>query len=254
MSGPLGANVMMQPSGSAANFYDHQIEQSVRFEKAEGTRLRRTPSSAGSRTTWAISMWIKRTGSIGSEVFLYEAGASGGSDTRLRLVINGDDKIMITNSNANLVISDGVLRDVSGWYHIHWRNTGGTNTCHVNGQQFTTVSISGNTAVHNSGNVHGIGCRGGTGDDTTTSFEGYIAEVLIFDGTAYEYTDVTNVKNGILVPADPSSLTFGTNGAHLKFQDSSSLGDDTSGNGNDYTASNLGTDHQVLESPTIGTG
>jgi hypothetical protein len=241
-------------AGATADFYDHQIEQSVRFDKASGTRLRRTPSSAGNRTTWAISMWIKRASTLGSEVFLYEAGASGGSDTRLRLVINGDDKIMITNSNANLVISTGVLRDVSGWYHIHWRNVSNTNTCHVNGVQFTSVSISGNTAVHNSGNVHGIGCRGGTGDDTTTSFDGHIAEVLIFDGNAYEYTDVTEVKDDVLIPKDPSSLTFGTNGAHLKFQDSSALGDDTGGGGNDYAASNLGADHQSLDSPTIGTG
>ena len=240
-------------TSGAAGFYDHQIEQSVRFEKSAGTRLRRTPSSAGNRQTWAISMWIKRAAPLGDEVFLYEAGSTGGSDTRLRLVINSDDKIMVTNSNANLVISSGVLRDTGGFYHIHWRNTGGTNTCHVNGVLFTTVSISGDTAVHHTV-TQGIGCRGASGDDTSTSFDGYIAEVLIFDGTAYQYTDVTTVKNGILIPADPSSLTFGTNGAHLKFQDSSNLGDDTSGNGNDYTASNLGTDHQVLESPTIGTG
>jgi len=236
-------------AGGAASFYDHQIAQSVRFEKASGTRLRRTVSSAGNRTTWAISMWIKRS-TLGSEVFLYEAGVSGGSDTRLRLVINSDNKIMITNSNANLVISSGVLRDTSGWYHIHWRNVSNTNTCHVNGVQFTTVSISGNTAVHSTV-AHGLGCRS-TSNDTTTSFDGYFAEVLIFDGNAYEYTDVTDVKNGVLVPADPSSLTFGTNGAHLKFQDSSSLGDDTGGGGNDYAASNLGADHQVLDSPTFG--
>ena len=250
MSGPFGSNVMMQPAGGVSNFYDHQIEQSVRYDTGDGTRIRRTVSSAGSRTTWAVSMWIKRA-NLGSEVFLYEAGVSGGSDTRLRLVINNDDKIMITNSNSNLVISDDVLRDTSGWYHIHWRNVSNTNTCHVNGRQFTTVSISGNTAVHSTV-AHGLGCRS-TSNDTTTSFEGYIAEVLIFDGNAYEYTDVTDVKNGVLVPADPSSLTFGTNGAHLKFQDSSDFGDDTSGNGNDYTATNLGADHQVLDSPTFGT-
>lgn len=231
-------------------FYDYQIEKSVRFEKSSGTRLRRTPSSAGNRQTWAISMWVKKS-TNGSEVFLYEAGASGGSSTRLRLVINSSDQIMVTNSNSNLVTSSAVLRDTQAWYHIHWRNTGGTNTCHVSGEQFTTVSISGDTAVH-SAVAHGVGCRGGSGDDTSSSLDGYIAEVLIFDGTAYQYTDVTDVKNGVLVPADPSSLTFGTNGAHLKFENASDLGNDSSGNNNDYTASNLGTDHQVLDSPTYG--
>ena len=158
---------------------------------------------------------------------------------------------MVTNSNANLVTSNGVLKDMSGWYHIHWRNVSNTNTCHVNGVQFTSVSISGNTAVHSTV-AHGLGCRS-TSDDTTTSFDGLFAEVLIFDGNAYQYTDVTETKNGVLIPKDPSGLTFGTNGAHLKFQNASAFGDDSSGNNNDYTASNLGTDHQVLDSPTFGT-
>ena len=144
-----------------------------------------------------------------------------------------------------------MLRDTAGWYHIHWRNTGGTNTCHVNGVQFTTVSISGDTAIHSTV-AHGVGCRGASGDDTSSSFDGYIAEVLIFDGTAYQYTDVTETKNGILIPEDPSSLTFGTNGAHLKFENASDLGNDSSSNNNDYSASNLGTDHQVADSPTFG--
>mgnify|MGYP001289925432 CR=1 len=230
-------------------FYDYQIEQSVRYEKSDGTRLRRTVSSAGNRQTWAVSMWVKKS-TNGSEVFLYEAGVSGGSDTRLRLVINSSDQIMVTNSNANLVTSSSVLRDTQAWYHIHWRNTGGTNTCHVSGEQFTSFSLSGDTAVHSTV-AHGLGCRS-TSNDTTTSLDGYFAEVLIFDGTAYQYTDVTDVKNGVLVPADPSSLTFGTNGAHLKFENASDLGNDSSGNNNDYTASNLGTDHQVLDSPTYG--
>ena len=237
-------------SSSVSDFYDYQIEQSVRGDMGDGTRLRRTPSSAGNRQTWAISMWIKRS-LLGDEQFLYEAGASGGSSTRLRLVINDSDKIMITNGNANLVTSTGVLRDTTGWYHIHWRNTGGTNTCHVNGSQFTSVSISGDTAIHSTV-AHGIGCRGGSGDDTSTSFEGYIADVLIFDGNAYQYTDVTDEKNGVLIPKDPSSLTFGTNAAHLKFENASDFGNDSSSNNNDYTASNLGADHQVLDSPTFG--
>ena len=142
---PFSKDILMGSSGqsgAASNFYDHRIEQSVRGEMDAGTRLRYTPSGAGNRQTWAVSMWIKRS-KLGDEQFLYEAGASGGSSTRLRLVINDDDKIMITNSLSNLVISSAVLRDTSGWYHIHWRNTGGTNTCHVNGVQFTTVSISG---------------------------------------------------------------------------------------------------------------
>ena len=43
---------------------------------------------------------------------------------------------------------------------------------------------------------------------------------------------------------------YGTNGFRLKFQDSSALGDDTSGNGNDFTATNLASTDQTTDSPT----
>jgi len=45
-------------------------------------------------------------------------------------------------------------------------------------------------------------------------------------------------------------LTFGTNGFLLAFQDSSALGDDTSGNGNDFTSSGLAAADQMSDSPT----
>jgi hypothetical protein len=43
---------------------------------------------------------------------------------------------------------------------------------------------------------------------------------------------------------------YGTNGFFLEFGDSAALGDDTSGNGNDFTSSGLTADDQVTDSPT----
>ena len=54
-----------------------------------------------------------------------------------------------------------------------------------------------------------------------------------------------------MIPKDPSGTSYGTNGVHLKFEDASDLGNDSSGNNNDYT-SNMGADHQVVDSPTFG--
>ena len=48
--------------------------------------------------------------------------------------------------------------------------------------------------------------------------------------------------------------SFGGNGYHLKFENASDLGNDSSGNNNDFLTTNLGTDHQVLDSPTNGEG
>jgi hypothetical protein len=41
-----------------------------------------------------------------------------------------------------------------------------------------------------------------------------------------------------------------TNGFYLEFKDSSALGDDTSGNGNDFTVNNLTAIDQTTDTPT----
>ena len=51
-------------------------------------------------------------------------------------------------------------------------------------------------------------------------------------------------------PSDYSWLSYGTNGFKLAFQDSGALGDDTSGNGHDFTSSGLAAHDQMLDSPT----
>jgi hypothetical protein len=57
----------------------------------------------------------------------------------------------------------------------------------------------------------------------------------------------------VWVPKDfSSSVTFGSQGFYLKYENASDLGNDSSGNNNDYTANNMGADHQVLDSPTFG--
>jgi hypothetical protein len=56
--------------------------------------------------------------------------------------------------------------------------------------------------------------------------------------------------SGIWKPIDVSGLTFGTNGFYLEFKDSSALGDDTSGNGNDFTVNNLTSIDQTTDTCT----
>ena len=234
-------------SAGGAGFYDYQIEQSVRFDAASSSTLRRTPSSAGNRTTWSFSAWIKRS-NLGAFQMILEAGSSGGADSRLFHAFTDGDAMEASSGVTNYGSSDALLRDTGGWNHIFIKLTGGTETFYLNGTSIKSHSISGNTAV-NSTVAHGIGCRSGT---SSNSFGGYMAEVLLFDGTAYDPTDVAESKNGVWIPKDPSSLTFGTNGVHLKFENASDLGNDSSGNNNDYTSGNMGADHQVLDSPTFG--
>jgi hypothetical protein len=243
----LAASAAAASAGGGA-FYDYQIEQSVRFDSASSSTLRRTPSSAGNRTTWSFSAWIKRS-DLGAFQMILEAGSSsGGADSRLFHAFTDGDAMEASSGTVNFGSSSALLRDTNSWNHIFIKLTGGTETFYLNGNSIKSHSISGNTAV-NSTVAHGIGCRSNT---SSNSFGGYMAEVLLFDGTAYDPTDVAESKNGVWIPKDPSSLTFGTNGVHLKFENASDLGNDSSGNNNDYTSGNMGADHQVLDSPTFG--
>ena len=79
-----------------------------------------------------------------------------------------------------------------------------------------------------------------------------MAEVTFVDGTALDASSFGETKNGVWIPKDTSGLTFGTNGFLLKFADTSNFGTDSSGQGNNWTAQNLGADHQSLDSPTFG--
>ena len=244
MSGPLGANVMMQPSGSVASLYDHQIEHSCRFEYGNDTTLNRT-NSFSAITTFTFSTWFKR-GKLGYPfgidqnyyAFVFKCDSNKG------VGFSDGDKITTLNGSSHS-FSSGVHRDTNGWGHLLLSVNSGTGTTFVNG-----VSQSSNTGMQLVGGADGetIGiCNYGT-----NNFDGLLAETALIDGQALTYTSFAEFKNGVLIPKDFSGLTFGTQGFHLKYENASDLGNDSSGNNNDYTATNLGADHQVLDSPTFG--
>lgn len=72
------------------------------------------------------------------------------------------------------------------------------------------------------------------------TFGGYLSDFNFIDGTALTPTSFGETdSNGVWVPKNPSGLTYGNNGFRLDFADASDLGDDESGNGNDFTENNL---------------
>ena len=98
--------------------------------------------------------------------------------------------------------------------------------------------------------VHTIG-RYEYGD--SSYFDGYLAEFIGIDGTQYAASDFGEFDSDsptIWKPKDPSGLTFGDEGFWLDFEDSSALGNDVSGNDNDWTPSNLDATDQATDSPT----
>ena len=59
------AQKLIAASGGKA----YEIEQSLMFDRASGSYLERTPSSAGNRRTWTFSAWVKPSIAAAKSIF-----------------------------------------------------------------------------------------------------------------------------------------------------------------------------------------
>ena len=265
MSGPLGANVMMQPSG-ASSFYDHVINQSVRLDRDDGSYFSRTPGTGTSRQKFTLSTWIKKPENLddgGAFGIVYNAQFSSTTNYVDGPRFQGDDvlNMQFSGTTAGQLITTTEFKDVSAWFHmvIGVDTTQGTASnrvkIYINGNQlsnFSTETYPSQNYNSGYGNNREMAIGRFTGASYTTSMEVYLAETIYVDGTQYAASQFGETKNGVWVPKDPTGTSFGTNGFHLKYENASDLGNDSSGNDNDFTANNMGADHQVLDSPTHG--
>ena len=253
MSGPFGAGALQYFSG-AKKFYPFVIDQSLRFNDDDSASLSRTPSSAGNMDVWTWSCWVKLS-SLNNQYLLSSYAASNDAGF-FGITFRDTGSIRIQGWNTVYRETNALFKDFSSWYHIVVAvdTTDGTADnrikLYVNGSQITsfatnnTYTQNADTRINNT-SLHYIG-RFVSGE----YLDGYMAEANFIDGSQLSPTSFGETKENIWIPKDTSGLTFGTNGFRLKFQDSSALGDDTSGNGNDFTANNLASTDQMPDSPT----
>ena len=230
----------------------YTIDQSIRFNDDDSAQLSKTYSGAGNRKTASISMWIKRANiSAAMDVF----GVNSSNLDTIRFNSNNTMMIRVGNSDST---TDRVFRDVGAWGHLFIvrDTTQSTDTNRLKAwwnneaivfSSYSVPSQNTDTEFMNSV-IHRIGTEGGGGSQF---FDGYLAEIHVIDGTAKAATDFgeTNSATGQWVPKAYSG-SYGTNGFYIDGRDSSDLGDDESGNGNDFASSNLAAADQMSDSPT----
>jgi len=254
-------NNLLAGAGAQSSDSTHTIDQSIRFNSADSAVLNKTYSGAGSRTTFTFSCWLKvgdQTDS-GSGFPLFNGG-TGASDTGWTGIAYYRGTIYIQGYSTNWKLTTRKLRDPSAWYHIVWvwDTTNAVaverTRLYINGVRETDFSTDNNPGASANAGIgqaqqHSIGYQSRTVGWGYA--DAYFAEMVFLDGTATDCTSFGEFNsNGIWVPKDVSGLTFGTNGFHIDGRDSADLGDDESGQGNDYTASGLAAHDQVLDSPT----
>ena len=250
--------------GSISTGFD--IANSVKFEADNTEYMKFTSSQSGSDLyRMAFNIWLKRT-ELGTAQTFMLLGNGGSNSTRLDLSFDSSDRLQVRNVNSNWRLTTQVFRDTSAWYHLFFQIDTTQSTADdrikiwVNGNliaiaDYTTVQDPGLNAVlgfnRNYSNI--LGGREIEGSNSQM-FSGYIAQVYGSGGTPPSVTDFGEFDEdtGIWKPKDISGISppDSVNGFFLDFTDASDLGNDASGNGNNFTENNITAADQATDTPT----
>ena len=249
-----------QRVGKFVPFTDNgTIANSVIFNDADNAYLSRT-NDAGDRDTFTISVWVKRC-ALGAVQHIFDTyDGSSSNDGFIRF--NSDNTISVRlGSPSNLLyVTNRTFEDTSKFYHIMLSvNTGDSTAAdraklYVDGDRITSFSTQTNAGSSDNTQFNYSSATFRIGSTTSGSydFDGYLAEFNQVDGTALtpDTFGLTDTSTGRWIPKALTGITYGTNGFRLQFGTSSALGDDTSGNENDFSVTNLVAGDQTTDSPT----
>ena len=259
--------------GAGGDFYSYQIAHSLRFPTGANGYLSNTSLSAGNRRTWTYSIWTKKNWinntTNGERSWL--SGYSTGGATYVFWGFQGhssnaahqdDFKFEETSGSTQSAFSidDGTnerkFRDPSAWYHvvlaIDTTQSTATNRqkLWINGEA-QTLAVSTQMAQDyefsfvNNGTAKISYLAWSNGLEDTQ-----LADYIFLDGVVGTADTFGEFHNGVWRPVEYSG-SYGDEGYHLKFSDSSDIGKDYSGNSNNFTVNNLSAHDQLTDTPTF---
>ena len=270
--------------GSSGDAGDYEIERSLRFYSLASDYLNRTPSSSSNRKTFTISWWFKignipASGTYKAFFGAYDNSTSGNDSYYLSSILDSDGRLYFGAWTQNWRRTTRQFRDPSAWYHCIFAVDTTQATAadrvkiYVNGVEETSFGQNNNPSqnfdlgwnfssqMQTIGRVNYI-----AGGSSPYSYDGYIAEFNSIDGLQLTPSSFgeTNATTGQWIPKKYTG-SYGTNGFYLNFSDNSgttatTLGKDSSGNGNNFTpnnfsvavgsAVNIKNNDSVLDTPT----
>ena len=217
---------------------------------------------------WTYSLWVKR-GILGTEQELLNANSNA---SQFYFASSTDTLVFYDGTSGASYTTSQVFRDPSAWYHIivavdtTQATAGNRVKIYLNGSQITafssaTAPTQNNASAYNvASTIHAIGRYNVTG---VNYFDGYMAEINFIDGQALTPSSFgeTSTTTGVWIPKQYAG-TYGTNGFYLNFSNGTStttLGYDSSSNGNNWTTNNISlttgsTYDWMIDSPTSFAG
>lgn len=214
-------------------------------------------SSTASTKTATVYVKLRRWG-FGSQQAILEA-ANPGVDVD-KIEFTSADQIRVKLANGGDLTTVAVFRDNCKYYYIRveFDLTNGTAAdrirVYVNGvrQSVTGTAASNNNFAYFKTTVsHRVGDSAYSAGSAWAKY--HINELIIVDGSnppasAFERIEVSTEQ---LLGVNYAG-TFGTNGLRLRWSDATStttLGEDDSGNGNDWTLNSMATSDRLEDSP-----
>ena len=269
MSIPGSGSPLLLATTTAAADAGYVIPKSLRFNPTDTASLSRTPSTAGNRRTWTVSLWLKRTKLGTNNQHVLETASS---PEYSGLWFAQDDSLEFRGFNGSSYTyrlhTSQKFRDPSAWYHIvlNFDSTASTSSdrlaMYVNGVKVTdfanTVYPSKNHESNwNNTAAHYIGTFVGS----SNYYGGLIADLQSVDGQALEPTDFgeTRSSDGVWVPKEftrtspndgtvwSNSVSNAANAATNLFDGSTSTYTEGSTNGTAVTWSGNVTEINKLE-------
>jgi hypothetical protein len=250
--------------GSISTGYD--IDNSLKFEADNTEIIYRTNESGTNRKTFTVSVWFKRT-ELGVTQEVWHGGRNGETTVMGMITYSGfADQLWVdvgggTGNTGTLYrsASNQVIRDTLAWYHFVLA-VDTTQATEANRMKVWLNGVEVTSWEQHEIPAQDFECAlesgtdmawGGFRPNNTELFSGYIAECHYLDGVAKVQTDFGEYDedSGIWKPKAYAG-TYGDNGCYLNFDDSASLGADSSGNGNDFTLNNIAAADQATDTPT----
>ena len=259
-------NNLLMAAASTASAAGYTVDYSCRFDGANKGYLIFTPTtSSAAQKTYNLSAWVKK-GNLNLRQVVIGASNSSASAYSYALMASNDTYNQFgssASSGAYHMYDDNLkMRDPSAWMHLMVAidTTQSVEAdrakIYYNGVEITTFtnvgypSLNLELIVNNASYDIAVGTLGAWGPET--AFDGYIAQPAMVTELALTATDFGEFdSNGVWRPIDITGLDYsGENSFLLDFADSSNLGNDVSGNDNDFTNSGLVATDQMTDTPT----
>ena len=216
------------------------------------TYLTKTFSSGGNQRIWTLSFWVKLNRGTGDDSYILTYAQSSGSNPRGEITFRNDANgnnfrvgFNPTGSSwTNCDVDNRKFRDYSAWYHVvvavdTTQSTASNRVkVYINGEQ-QTVSTQPSQNFDTGFNHTHQQSYGRYENSDSSYLDGLLSHIHFIDGTQYQASTFgeTDSTSGIWKPKTAPSVTYGTNGYFLKFENSGAMGTDSSGNSNTFTVS-----------------